>query len=175
MIKSKKCIKEHLIKMAPNEKELEMYQKELECYTKIINQFLKEVGKNPSAMEIWKDKMIIELMNLLKKTKEKNMVKNALIVVLSLFKDKPLDILSNTGDNIKTLSNKENKEGTLKLKDIKDILKQEFKDSIEEYQKLFSMGKNFQDILYRFLEKFDDINNIIFSPRPNNSNEKKDM
>ena len=161
--------------MASDENDLEIYQKELEFYTKIINQFLEEVGKNSIAMEIWKDKMIIELMNLLKKTKEKDMVKNALIVLLSLFEGKPLDILSNTGDNIKTLSNKEKKEGTLKLKDIKDILTQEFKDSIEEYQKLFSTGKNFQDLLNRFLEKYEDIDNIIFSPRSNTTNEKDDI
>jgi hypothetical protein len=91
-------------------------QKEVDCYTKIINLFLK-IGKDPISIETWKDKAILKIMNMLKDPKNKRWVKNALIILLSLFDDKPPDLYSNLGKKVKNLSNEETEQVISKLKD----------------------------------------------------------
>ena len=79
---------------------------ELDCYLKIINYFQKEKINREEA-EIWKNKSIIELMNLLDRTRNRTLVTNALILLLSLFENKPPDIFNNRGVNINRISHKD--------------------------------------------------------------------
>ncbi|MBY9008035.1 MAG: hypothetical protein KGD63_14940 [Candidatus Lokiarchaeota archaeon] len=81
-------------------------QKELDCYTKIINLFLK-ISKDPIINEIHKDKALIKIMNQLKDPKNANWLKNALIIFVSLFDEKPADIYSNLGINGKNSSKRD--------------------------------------------------------------------
>ena len=90
--------------------------KELECYTKIINLF-KKISKDSITIETWKDKTIIKLMKVLRRRENKRWVKNALIILLSLFDDNPPDLFSSLGNNIELLSNKEKEEVVSKLRE----------------------------------------------------------
>jgi len=89
---------------------------ELGYYMKIID-FLNNKKINRENREIWKSHSLIELMNLLKRTKNRNLVTNAIILILTLFEDIATDNCSNRGLHIDKLSKKE-----------KDILIAELKD-----------------------------------------------
>ncbi|MFX0143485.1 MAG: hypothetical protein ACFE9C_05350 [Candidatus Hodarchaeota archaeon] len=79
---------------------------ELDLYLKIIDYFQKE-KVSTEEVEIWKNKSIIELMKYLKRTKNRIFVTNALILILSLFEDKPLDIYHNQGSKINRISERD--------------------------------------------------------------------
>ncbi|MFX1418243.1 MAG: hypothetical protein ACFE9N_04900 [Promethearchaeota archaeon] len=81
---------------------------ELDCYLKIINYFQKEKSNREEA-EIWKNKSIIELMNLLERTRNRTLVTNALILLLSLFENIPPDTFNNRGININRISKNDKK------------------------------------------------------------------
>ncbi len=81
---------------------------ELEFYLKIVDFFQKE-NANSETQEIWKNKSIIELMDLLKKTQNYKFVANALIVLLSLFENEPPDLYTNKGNNINKISDEDKK------------------------------------------------------------------
>ena len=91
-------------------------QKEEDCYTKIINLFLK-IGRDPIAIETWKDKAIVKIMNVLKDPKNKRWVQNALIILLSLFDDNPPDLYSSIGEKVKILSDEEKEDVISKFKE----------------------------------------------------------
>lgn len=79
---------------------------ELDFYLKIIDYFQKEkVDKEKT--EIWKNQSIIELMKYLKRTHNRTLVTNALILILSLFEDIPPDIYNNRGVNLKRISERD--------------------------------------------------------------------
>ncbi|TFG00913.1 MAG: hypothetical protein EU541_00970 [Promethearchaeota archaeon] len=61
-------------------------------------------------IEIWKNQMVIFLMRHLEQTHEKTRIKNALILLLSLFENDPIDIYHNHGKTSKELSLKEKKQ-----------------------------------------------------------------
>lgn len=90
---------------------------EVDCYTKILNLFL-EVGDKPELKELWKNKTFITLMNRMKKNENKELIKNAMILIISLFDDIPPDLFSNIGSNLKSLSEEERKEAILKMKQV---------------------------------------------------------
>ena len=80
--------------MSSNEDE---YLDESELFTKIINTFL---------------------MDGLKSTHNKELAKNALILLLNLYDDYPPDLFSTLGDEIEALSDEDRDEAMDKLKDI---------------------------------------------------------
>jgi hypothetical protein len=81
---------------------------EMDFYLKIIEVYQnKQLDK--AALEIWKDKSYIELMQVLKRTHNKNLVKNAIILILSLFEELPVDYLYTHGINTKDLKKEEKK------------------------------------------------------------------
>lgn len=81
---------------------------ELDYYLKIIDYFqTKKVSREET--EIWKDQSIVELMKLLEKAKNRALVTNALILLLSLFEDIPPDTYNNRGVNINRISRKDRK------------------------------------------------------------------
>jgi hypothetical protein len=76
---------------------------EIDYYLEIIEYFQKEkVSKE--EIEIWIDKSIIELMKYLKRTQDRTLVANALILILSLFENIPPDTYNNRGVNINRIS-----------------------------------------------------------------------
>jgi hypothetical protein len=95
---------------------------ELKYYTKIIN-FFKSQPSSKESIEIWKSKSFIELMKVLERTKNKQLVKNAIILIISLFEQLPSDLYNNRGKNA-NLINKKDKKSYLSL------LKSEFMDEI---------------------------------------------
>lgn len=90
---------------------------ESELFTKIINTFLEE-GEKPNIKEIGKHKSIIELMDGLKSSHNKELAKNALILLLNLYDDYPPDLFSTLGNDIESLSDEDRDEAMDKLKDI---------------------------------------------------------
>lgn len=91
-------------------------ENELDCYLKIIDFFQnKEINKD--KREIWKNHSLIKLMNLLERTKNKALVANAIILILSLFEDIPPDTYNNRGVDINRISEKDRRSLILELKD----------------------------------------------------------
>lgn len=72
---------------------------ELNCYLEIIEYF-KDNQINQDEKEIWKNHSFIELMKFLDRTSNRELVSNAIILILSLCEDKPLDIYSERGMDI---------------------------------------------------------------------------
>lgn len=79
---------------------------ELEYYSKILDYF-QDNNISREKKEIWKNRSIIELMNLLERTQNRTFVTNALILILSLFEDVPPDTYNNRGVNIARFSEKD--------------------------------------------------------------------
>lgn len=76
---------------------------ELKCYTVILNHFYDR-DNDPIKTEIWKNRALITLMTRWKSGERDILIRNALILILTLFEDLPPDIFNNRGINIKNLS-----------------------------------------------------------------------
>ena len=81
---------------------------ELDCYLKILEYFQNE-NVNRERTKIWKDHSLIELMKLLDKAKNRVLVTNSIILMLSLFENMPPDTYNNRGVNINRISVKDRK------------------------------------------------------------------
>jgi hypothetical protein len=79
---------------------------ELDFYLQIINFFQNE-KINREKKEIWINKSIIELMKYFKRTRNRILVTNALLLILSLFEDLPPDLYNNRGVSINRISQKD--------------------------------------------------------------------
>jgi hypothetical protein len=93
------------------------FNDELNCYIKIIDCFLKYHYDNLQK-EMCKNRSIIKLMRSLKYRKNKEVIKNSLLFVLSLFddEDNPPDFYSNIGNDFRNATDKEHKEIISELK-----------------------------------------------------------
>ncbi len=80
--------------------------KELDYYLKIIEKCKNKRGSR-EAVEIWKSKEMITLMKCLNRTKNKNLITNALILLTTLFEDIPPDLYNNAGVNINLIEGKD--------------------------------------------------------------------
>jgi len=94
---------------------------EIDYYDKIL-QFFSSKNRNTEETERWKESMIIELMKLFKKKEKssnlieiKNLIQNAIILILSLSENIPLDYYDTMGKDSKNLSLTEKKELKNKL------------------------------------------------------------
>jgi len=79
---------------------------ELDYYLSIIEYFQNQ-DTNRETTEIWKNKSFIQLMKVLKRTRNKEFVKNAIILILSLFDKMPPDFYSSRGIQVNSLTNSE--------------------------------------------------------------------
>ena len=79
---------------------------ELDYYLSIID-FYQNQNTNRETAELWKDKTIIELMNVLKLTRKKEFVKNAIILILSLIDQMPPDTYNKGGIKVNSLINED--------------------------------------------------------------------
>ena len=95
---------------------------ELDYYLSIID-FFQNQNTVKETTEIWKNKSFIELMKVLKRTRKKVFVKNAIILILSLFDEMPADRYNNRGTKVNSLTNGD------KLSYV-NILKSEFNNDI---------------------------------------------
>lgn len=77
---------------------------ELDYYISII-EFFQNQDTNEETTEIWKNKSFIQLMRVLKRTKNKEFVKNAIILILSLSDRMPPDSYNNRGIKVNSLTN----------------------------------------------------------------------
>ncbi|NVM17135.1 MAG: hypothetical protein HWN80_05415 [Candidatus Lokiarchaeota archaeon] len=77
---------------------------ELDYYLSIID-FFQNQSANEETTEIWKNKSFIQLMKVLKRTRDKEFVKNAIILILTLFDKIPPDIYNNRGIKANSLTN----------------------------------------------------------------------
>jgi len=89
------------------------------CYDKILDCYSKH-KKNPKLRQMCKNRSIYWLMEKLRKRNDRQIVQNALLLVLSLFEDHPPDLYSNRGKEIKSISNEKDKT------DLLSELKKEF-------------------------------------------------
>lgn len=71
-------------------------QLELETYLTIIDFFQNEKKDRPNT-ELWKTKLLIKLMKCLERPQNKIVVRNAIILLISLFERIPPDIYNNRG------------------------------------------------------------------------------
>lgn len=81
---------------------------EIKYYSKILD-FYQNQTNDKETIEIWKNKSYIELMQVLKRTNNKNLVKNAIILILSLFEEKPVDIYDSSGLSVRELKQEDKK------------------------------------------------------------------
>ncbi len=95
---------------------------EFDYYSNII-EFFQSPNANKETIEMWKDKSIIELMKVLERTNRKEFVKNAILVIISLFEEHPPDIYTSRGTNVNSLNNGEKKS-------YMSVLKTEFIDDL---------------------------------------------
>ncbi len=79
---------------------------ELDYYLSIID-FFQNQDKNRETTEIWKNKSFIQLMKVLKRTRRKEFVKNAIILILSLFDELPPDSYNNKGIKVNSLESED--------------------------------------------------------------------
>jgi len=91
---------------------------ELNGYLRIIDNFQEE-EINDKANEIWKYQSYIELVNTFKRTQNRNLFSNKIILMLALFEDLPPDTFHTFGENIDQLTKKDKNI-------VIDILKNEF-------------------------------------------------
>ena len=95
---------------------------ELDYYSDII-EFSQNSNLNKETIELWKDNSFIELMKVLERTSRKEFVKNAILIILSLFEENPPDIYTSRGTNVNSLDNGEKKS-------YMSVLKTEFIDEL---------------------------------------------
>jgi hypothetical protein len=77
---------------------------ELDYYLSIIDYFQNH-DTHGETTELWRNKSFIQLMKVLKRTRRKEFVKNAIILILSLFDELPPDTYNNRGIKPTSLSN----------------------------------------------------------------------
>ena len=77
---------------------------EYDYYSSII-EFSQNQNVNEEAVELWKNKSFIELMKVLERNSRKEFVKNAILLILSLFEEHPPDMYSSLGKNVDSLNN----------------------------------------------------------------------
>ena len=76
---------------------------ELDYYLSIID-FFQNQNTNRETAELWRDKSFIELMKVLKQTRKKEFVKNAIILILSLIDQIPPDTYTKKGIKVNSLT-----------------------------------------------------------------------
>ena len=82
------------------------------CYDKILDCYIKH-KRNPIEKQICKDRSIYWLMQKLRQRNDRQIVQNAILIVLSLFEDNPPDLYSNIGKEITNISNEKDKDAVI--------------------------------------------------------------
>ena len=77
---------------------------EMICYDRILQVFNNQKEMGREELKLWKHKTIIKIMEIWNDTRNMNLVRNSLILMISLFGNIPPDIYNNRGININLLS-----------------------------------------------------------------------
>ncbi|MHA2397324.1 MAG: hypothetical protein ACXADU_00350 [Promethearchaeota archaeon] len=81
---------------------------EMECYQIIFDSFQCEKASR-ERLELWKNRALIKLMKLLENKRNRILVTNAIILLLSLCEDFPPDNYNTHGADINSLSSRNKK------------------------------------------------------------------
>ncbi|MHA1914130.1 MAG: hypothetical protein ACW986_10325 [Promethearchaeota archaeon] len=81
---------------------------EMKCYQIIFDSFQSE-KVNRDRLELWKNRALIKLMKLLENKRNRIVVTNAIILLLSLCEDIPPDNYNRLGVDINNISKREKK------------------------------------------------------------------
>jgi len=101
-----------------NISEIDIINSELEFMLRIWDYYYEKI-KNQENKEIPISLLLIKLMRILRQTKNKPLIKKALLITISFFHDVPADYYENRGIEIKSLPKKDRKRALL-------LLRQEF-------------------------------------------------
>ncbi|MBY9006941.1 MAG: hypothetical protein KGD63_09290 [Candidatus Lokiarchaeota archaeon] len=85
---------------------LNQYNSDLDYYSSILEKY-QYYSLSRQEIEVWKYKIYMELMDLLGFTENIMMVKNSILLILSLFEDLPPDLYNNQGLKISSLDKKD--------------------------------------------------------------------
>jgi hypothetical protein len=78
---------------------------EVICYEKILEYYQMQKEKDREEINLWKHRTIVKIMEIWNKTKSLTLVRNSLILIISLFGNIPPDpLFNNRGININLLS-----------------------------------------------------------------------
>lgn len=77
---------------------------EIICYEQILSIFKKQEEMSRDEINLWKHQAIIRIMEIWNKTRNITLVRNSLILMISLFGNIPPDLYNNRGINIELLS-----------------------------------------------------------------------
>jgi len=88
--------------------EIGLFESELECISKIWDYYYGEI-ENHEYQQISISFLLIKLMEILKQTKNKALITNALLLAISFFSNIPPDSYNNRGIDMDTLSKKSRK------------------------------------------------------------------
>jgi len=80
---------------------------EIDCYEKILRYFNERKDINREDVKLWKNRSLVKIMELWNRTKNITLVRNSLILMISLFENLPPDIYNNRGVNINRCSRKD--------------------------------------------------------------------
>jgi len=80
----------------------------MSCYNEILD-FYNNKRRSTASTQLWLDGYLIKLMNNLSTSRNPNYIKNCIIVMLSLFKDKAPDRYHSQGKALKELKTPEKK------------------------------------------------------------------
>jgi len=81
------------------------YGSEEDYYNKILDFF--QHNQDRESIELWRDKSLMELMKILKLTRNKQFVKNALILILALYNSNPIDYYNYSGTSVEFIDKKD--------------------------------------------------------------------
>lgn len=88
---------------------------DVEYYDNILKYFQNRLDGKQSV-EIWKNKIYMKLMHLLGKTENIMLVRNSILLILSLFENLPPDLYNNRGFRFNKLKNKDKRKVISNLK-----------------------------------------------------------
>jgi hypothetical protein len=78
-------------------------------YEQIISFFKKVPNKEKTDIEKWKYQIYRKLMNMMEQPREKMVVRNAILLILSLFSDLPPDLYNSRGKELENISSNSRK------------------------------------------------------------------
>jgi len=90
---------------------------EIDCYEKILQFFNQQQFLSKENKNLWKSRSLIKIMEVWSRTRNLTLVRNSLILLISLFENVPPDLYNNRGVDIQLLSKKDRDSFMSELKD----------------------------------------------------------
>jgi len=79
---------------------------EIDCYEKILK-FFQDKSRSRMDTDLWKTQSLMKIMEVWDRTKNIFLVRNSLILLISLFENLPPDLYNNRGININRLKERD--------------------------------------------------------------------